>query len=285
MGVFEKLQNLDRRILYVLLAVVVSAPLLIRPSRHPGIVLSEVQSAYNAVDRVSSDKIAIISTVWGAGTEAENGPQTEAVMRHMFQKGIKFVVLSWDPVGAEITYRDGSRIAKELGKHYGVDWVHLGYRPGPIYAVVSGMAEDFQRVIDHDRFNKKLRDIPLTRDVRSHRQIGVVVEITPSGTATTWIAYFTQPYGIPLVYCPTAVMAAEAYPYLDSGQMAGMLNGVIGAAQYETLIGLGNSPTYAAAAAWSLSAAHIYIIALIFLGNLGFLTMRSRNRVGGRAGR
>lgn len=286
MSIFARLQHIDRRILYLLIAAVIATPLLLKPKRHPHVIFREVRNAHKVIDNVPPEKILLMSTVYGAGTVAENGPQTEALMRHAFDKGVKFAVVSWDPVGAKLSYDTGVQLEKEYGKSYGVDWVHLGFRPGPIYAVISGMAESFPKVIDHDRFNTKVGDIPMLRNVKSHRQIGAVAEITPSGTVSTWIAYFTMPYHIPLVFCPTAVMAAEAYPFLDSGQINGMLNGVIGAAQYETLLGMDNVRTYAAAASWALSAAHIFIILLIVAGNLGYLaakrsgSLRGGTRVG-----
>lgn len=274
MNVFDRLQKIDRRILYVLIAAVITAPLLIRPSRHPNVIFDEVRNAYSLIDGVPDDKLIIVSTVWGAGTLAENGPQTEALMRHMFKSGKKFAVISWNPVGAELSYGIGHDLERELGKKYGRDWVHLGYNPGPIYIVIRGMGTNFAGTLKKDRFGTSLTEISVTRDVKNHKQIAAVAEVTPSGTVATWIAYFGMPYHVPILFCPTAVMAAEAYPFIDSGQIVGMLNGVIGAAQYETLLGMENERTYAAAASWALSSAHIFIILLIVLGNVGYALSR-----------
>lgn len=286
MDLLNRLQRIDRRILYLLMAAAISVPLLLRPSRHPDVVFPEVLRAYDTIDRVSSRKIVIVNNWWGPGTEAENDPQMEALMRHMFARGIKFAVMSWNPAGTEMTFRTGDRLQKELGKAYGRDWVHLGYKTGDFYVIISGMAENFPKVMDHDKFGTKVSKIPMLKGIRSYRDFGVIVEITPSGTVGAWISYVTTPKKIPLVYCPTAVMSAEAYPYLDSGQIAGMLNGVIGAAQYETLIGRENARTRAAATAWALSVAHILIITLIILGNLGYIATRraAREQGGPRAG-
>ncbi|MGQ9454539.1 MAG: hypothetical protein ACUVRS_07120 [Armatimonadota bacterium] len=231
---------------------------------------------------MSNGKIVIVSCVWGPGTRAENEPQTRAIIRHLFMQDKRFVILSWDQLGSQLTYEDALEISKQLGKRYGIDWVHLGYNPGPMYAIIRGLGKNLPSTLKVDRFGKKLKDIPATSNVRDYRDIGAVVEITPSGTVAAWIAYFNQPYNIPLVFCPTAVMSAEAYPYLDSGQLDGMLNGVIGAAQYETLIGMEKERTYAAAASWALSCAHIFILVLILLGNLGYALSRKRTGMGGR---
>lgn len=277
----DKLQKLDRRILYVMIAAVVGGPLIFHPSRHPRVVLSEVDNAFQTVDRVRDGKVVLVSIFYGAGTLAENGPQTEVLFRHMFQKRIPFAVLSWDLVGTNLSYNIGTRLQKQLGRKYGRDWVHLGYRPGPLVAVISGIAEDFPKVIGKDKFGTSVGSIPMLRGVKNHKQIGAVIEITPSATVDYWIAFFTNPYHVPLVYCPTAVMSVEAYPFLDSGQISGMLNGVIGAAQYETLIGQEDKPTFAAAASWALSAAHLFIIGLIVIGNTAYILSRRKTKTGG----
>jgi hypothetical protein len=274
MNIFTRLLNIDRRILYLLVAAVVAVPLLARPSAHPSVVFREVTDAYNTIDQVPDDKIVLVSIFYGAGTLAENGPQTEALMRHMFQKHIRFAVLSWDLVGTDLSYNIGEKLQKEYGAKYGRDWVHLGYRPGPLFAVISGMAEDFPRVIGSDKFGTKVSQIAALKNVKNHKQVGAVIEITPSGTVGYWIAFFTCPNRVPLVYAPTAVMVADAYPYLDSKQINGMLNGVIGAAQYETLIGLEDKATFAAAASWALSAALLFIIVLIIVGNVSYIAAK-----------
>jgi len=281
MNLLIKLQNIDRRILYLIVAAVLAIPILMRPSSHPKTILIEVRNAYNTINKLDTKKLVLISTFYGPGTRAENEPQMEALMRHMFLKGIKFAVISWDPAGAELSYKAGERIQKEMHKKYGVDWVHFGYRTGALNILISGMAENLRRVMDHDRFNTNINKLPALDGIYNYKQIGAVIEVTPSGTVGTWISYFTGPKNIPLIYCPTAVMSAEAYPYLDSGQIKGMLNGVMGAAQYETLIGMKHVRTYAAAASWALSSAHIFIILLIILGNLGYLASK---RAGGQRG-
>jgi hypothetical protein len=281
----NKLQKIDRRILYVIIALVITLPLIARPKRHPSYIFAEVKSAYKTLDNVPKDKLVILSCVWGPGTEAENAPQTEVIMRHLFKKGIKFAVISWDQAGSERTYQIGKQVQQEMGKKYGVDWVHLGYRMPYLQVILRGMAIDFQKVLSNDRFKTPLSEIPAVKNVKTYKDVGAVVDITPSATVEAWIAYYNAPYKIPLVFCPTAVMAAEAYPYLDAKQISGMLNGVIGAVQYEVLIGRGNVRSDAAATALALSSAHIFIILLIIIGNVAYFVGKkpsSKDKIGGR---
>lgn len=269
-----RLQNIDRRILYLVVVAVLSWPLILKPGTHPDTVFPEVKNAYKTIGAVKPGKIVILSTSWGAGTKAENEPQMQALMRHMFAKHIKFAVIAWDPAGSEISYESGLAVQKKMHAAYGKDWVHLGYKTGAVNAIISGMAENFPQVMRQDKTGKPLSELPAVSYVKGYKQIGAVVDITSVSLMSYWIAYLTTPKHIPLIYCPTAVMSAGAYPYLDSGQLSGMLNGVMGAVQYETLIGLGNAKTDASAISWALSAAHIYIILLIILGNLGYLVAK-----------
>lgn len=284
MNMLNKLQHIDRRILYVLMVLVISVPLFIRPGKHPKVIMSEVTNAYNTLNNIPKNKIVLISDVWGAGTVAENGPQTEVIVRHLFQRGTKFAIVSWDQVGNQLTYDIVSKVAHQMGKKYGTDWVHLGYQLFYPQVVLRGMAENFPKVMQHDRFGTNLSKLPAVANVKGYKDIGAVVEISPSGTMESWLAYFCGPYNVKLIFCPTAVMAAEAYPYIDSGQLSGMLNGVIGAFQYESLIGMKNARTDAAATSWALSSAHIFILFLIVLGNIAYLMSKHGGQQRSRGG-
>jgi len=109
-------------------------------------------------------------------------------------------------------------------------------------------------------------------------------EITPAGTVGAWIQFFqrTGDKPIPTLFCPTAVMAAEAFPYLKSGQLQGMLNGLSGAIEYEVLTGEKGFGTRASA---SLSYAHLLIILLIVLGNAGMFAERYLRQAQEKGGR
>jgi hypothetical protein len=278
MGLLSKLQSIDRRIMYLLLALVVAVPLM-RKWTLPVAVTPEVRSFYDAVEKTQrvDDKghkqIAIISIVWASGTVAENGPQTEALMRHFFKKGVPFAILPWDQQGTTLAKDIAERVAKEMGKKYGVDWVHWGYRPAYISQFVRALAKNVPATVDKDTYGTPIGQIPMMKGIKNADNIAFVVEATPSATLESWISFFGQPYNVPIGYCPTAVMVPEGYNYLDAKQIVGMLPGLVGAAQYESLLHYKGSGLVGATA---LSTSHILIIVLIVLGNLGFIMARRR---------
>lgn len=264
------MQNIDRRILYILVAAIISVPLIMKPNYHPSIVFDEVTNAYNVLERVPADKAVFISTIWSGSTSAENGEQTKIIVRHLFKNNTPFVIVSWDQAGNQLSYDMVEEVSKEMGKKYGKDWIHLGYRIPNLQTMLRGFGTDFYGTFKTDFHGTDLKKLPLGAKLKNAKDFGAVTEITPAATLESWIAYFCEPYHVPLVYCPTAVLAASAYPFLDTGQVAGMLNGVVGAAQYETLLGDNKKPTSAGAMSLSLSLAHIVILIFIVIGNLAY---------------
>jgi hypothetical protein len=70
-------------------------------------------------------------------------------------------------------------------------------------------------------------------------------------------------------------MAPEFFPYLQAGQIRGMLGGMAGAAQYEALLKRADTATKGMDAQ---SMAHLLIIALIVFGNVLWMSARGDER-------
>jgi hypothetical protein len=99
-----------------------------------------------------------------------------------------------------------------------------------------------------------------------------------SGTSATdyWIAYGNGRYKVPLAIGVTGVMATDYYPYLQSGQIFGILGGLKGAAEYETLVG---TPGKAVQGMKVQMVAHLIIIVFIIIGNIGYFAQRKKREV------
>ena len=113
------------------------------------------------------------------------------------------------------------------------------------------------------------------KDIKDLKDIGAIIEITPTGSLGTWIGLVQGKYNTPLLYAPTAVMAPDAYPFLDSGQVSGLLTGVKGAGDYEQLTG---THTFGTRATGALSLVYALIIVFVILGNVGYHVGRAAAR-------
>jgi len=278
-----KLQNLDRRVLYALLAATISFPLVVKgvPLPKPAVTPTTIKFHDTieeiAADPARKDKLVIVSCNFGSGTLAENLSQTEAVLTHICRRGMRFAIFAFnDPQGRELGGKAAEKIAARFNYKYGENWVNWGYRPAAaIQPLLKAAVNDIPGTFRNDVKGTKLQDVPVMRGVKTTEDIGLIVEMAASNTLPVWIQFFQRAGKTPIatLYCPTSVMASEAYPYLDSGQLQGMLVGLKGASEYEARLGETGFGTQASA---SLSYSHVLIIGLIVLGNVGMFAERRR---------
>jgi hypothetical protein len=278
----------DRRVLYLLLFLAVSLPFIITVPAPKPAISPEVHAYYDAIEDLANsptgrEKLVIISSNYGGGTYAENRPQLTATLRHLMARKMKFAMFAFADPQAEIQSR---RVMKELKDeyhyNYGTDYINWGFRPpDAITNMFKAMAQDVPGTLKNDVDGKNLADFPIMKSIKKPDDIGLIVEITGSETHKPWIQFFqasgkdyrTDPAkeGIPMLFAPTGVMAPEAYPLLASGQLSGMLNGMKGAAEYETLLkdnGVIKQTGFGSRAMASQSLAHFLILLLIILGNV-----------------
>ena len=289
----KKLSNLDRRYLYLMLAIVIAIPLLVpvvsKPLPKPAIT-SFTKSYYDAIEGVANDpaaknKIAIVACNFAAGTLAENLSQCEATVRHLMMRKIKFAIFGFsDPQGRELGQQVVDKLAKEYDYQYGRDYVNWGYRPaGAAVALIKSAVNDLPGALGKDAKGTPVGQVPCMAGIKGVNDVSLIVEIASASTYGVWIQFYQragkQP--IPTLYGPTSVMATEAIPKLDSGQLQGMLVGLKGASEYELLL---KAEGFASSASASLSLSHLLILVLIVLGNLGMFMERKQRALaeGGR---
>ena len=295
MSLLDRLQNIDRRVGYLLLAFAVSLPFLldflpfrVTPPVPRAAVLPPTRDFYNTVESLSTDparrnKMVILSANFSASTAAETLTQTETVMRHLMKRRLKFAIFDFvDPQGRELAQQTAEKLQRQYGYEYGRDYVNWGYRPvGAAVPTIKAMVRDIPAALGRDIRNVPLTEIPVMQGIKGVNDIAAIIEVTGSNSLPVWLGYFqrTGREPVPTLFCTTAVMAPEAFPFLKSGQLQGMLTGLQGAIEYEGLL---NEPGFATRASASLSYAHFLILSLIILGNVSMMLSRSRNAGGTR---
>lgn len=269
-NIWQKLQRIDPRILYVVLIVMIVVPLLFPKFTLPIIPSAQTVSAYNTIDQVaksSPGKIALIDGWWAASTRGEQKWQTKAILRQLMRDRIPFAILGGDPQNPQLTMQLAQQLAPEYHYVYGVDYINWGYKVAYV-PLLKGLVTDIPGTLQNADFRgQPLSSFPIMRNVRNIRDIGVIIEITPSSTLDQMLQLVQGVNHTPLVFVPTAVMAPESYPFLDSHQIAGIVTGIKGAGDYEKLLGVSDFGTRASTA---LSMVYALIIFLIILGNLGY---------------
>jgi len=285
-GLLDKLLKIDRRWIFFFVALSVTVPILV-PLGLPISTTSATQMAFDFVEALEPGDVVLLSFDYGPSSAPENDPMAEGFMRHCLSRDLRVVVCALYPLGAlGLANNVVARIGHEFpNKVYGTDYVNLGYKDGD-RAVMRRLGESIADAFPTDVNGRPIADLPIFHGVRSIRQVKVVFTAATGLIGEWWITLVHAQFGTPVIIGPTAVSAPKYYAYISSGQLAGMLGGMKGAAEYEQLIGkkypvLGNyykgTRLFTAVKGMDAQTAiHFVIIVFILIGNVAFFASRLR---------
>lgn len=276
MSFWHKAEQMDRRWIYLMVAVAVTIPFIF-PVDMPISITPEARALYDAVEALPDGSNVMLVFDYYPSTVAECEPMTIAALHHLFRKNCKVVTLSNIPLGGpSMAERVTRMMAAQYGKEYGIDFVNLGYKYGYV-VVLSGMGQSIESIFPTDNSGTPLAELPLMDSVKNYSDIAFIFEVADNATADYWISIVNAQYGVPMGCGATAVMAPRYFAYTASGQFVGLLGGMKGAAEYELLVGKSGS---AVTGMGAQSLVHLLIIGLVILGNVGFfLTRKNRLRL------
>ena len=264
------LLNIDRRIIFIFVFLGVAIPLLVE-FHFPIKPTANVRAVHEMFEAVAEKKGTILfSFDYGPGSEPELQPMALALLRHAFSRDIKVVAICLWPDAPGLAESALTTVAAEQDKEVGIDYAFFGYKPG-FSSVLINMGQDFRSAFPKDRWGTPTEELPVTRSVSSLKDFGAVMVLAAGGTPEMWIAYGQEKYKFPLAAGCTAVMAPDLFPFLQSNQLTGLIGGLAGAAEYETLV---EHPGSATTGMRPQSVTHVLLILFILLGNLMFFLTR-----------
>ena len=273
MNFFDRIVKLDRRIIFIVITLSIIIPLLFRVDL-PLKITSEVKVVYDLVESLPEGSIIVLPCEYAPDTMAELEPMLFAVLRHCYRKNLKIIAGGFFVTGVNLIEQELRQIAEEEGKVYGEDYIFLGYRPYPAVVIMS-MGQDFRQSFPEDYYGNPLDSLPMMRGVKNYYDTELVLTINATSGVDFWVIYGHERYGFPLAIGVTAVMAADYYHYINSGQIIGVIGGLKGAAEYEKLIGRGDMASMGMSIQ---SFAHIIIVLFIIIGNIGYFMTRKKKR-------
>ncbi|MCU0605833.1 MAG: hypothetical protein MUF78_00060 [Candidatus Edwardsbacteria bacterium] len=280
MKFFEKLASIDRRIIYLLLALAVVVPILLKLVL-PITVSEPVKSAYAAIDGLSDGSVVMVSIDYDASSAPEVQPMLLSVLRHCFAKKHKVVMLGQWPLGLPFGEIGMTTVVDEINRaaqspadsiRYGANYVNLGYRPG-YRALMVGLGREFRDFFATDYRSAPVDSLPLMRPIHNYNDIDLLVGLEAGQAGDEWIQYAGARYGLQIVIGATGVVAPDMFHYMQARQIKGLIGGLQGAAEYETLM---QHPGTGTAGMVPQSWAHLLLLAFIVLGNVGYFVMRRK---------
>lgn len=269
------LLSLDRRVIFVFVFLGVALPLLI-DFHLPINPTGPVQAVYDTVDRVAGsheEPVVLMCFSYGASTEPEMQPMAEALLRHAFRRNMKVVAMCLWPEAPGLAQEALDITASEYGRSYGTDYAFVGYKPGT-FSVIMNMGQSFSDAFPLDAWGARVDTLALTRSIQTLADFDLVVDLAAGDSIEYWwIPYGQEKFGFPFAAGCTAVMAPDLYPFLQSGQLQGVIGGLAGAAEYESLIGRVGDAT---AGMRAQSITHLIIILFVLFGNVAYFVGRRR---------
>jgi len=272
---FLKIGSIDRRWIFLIIAAVVIVPLIF-PVGLPIRPTDTTKNVYDSIEKLPAGSKVLLSVEYSPSTRPENHPMTISILRHLFKNNHKvFITCLW-PDGQFMAQDAINQVAKqEFNKTYGVDYVFLGFRPGN-EAVVKGIVSNLRKLYTVDVYQKKIDEIPLMNGINNFKDFDFLFSSSAGFPGTIeWVQYASDPTGIPMASGVTSIQVNEVMPYVQAGQMVGVLAGMPGAAEYEALI---NQKGTATSGMDAQSVAHLVIVLFIILGNVSFFIERNRSK-------
>jgi hypothetical protein len=263
-SLLSRIETLDRRWLFLALAILVMEPLL-KPLHLPLTISPPARDFAMAIARLPRGSTVLMSCDYAPDSKPELVPMTRTALRQLFRKNCKVIVTVLWNGGPGLVDQVLHEVGDEMHKTYGVDYLNLGYQSGN-EAVMVHMGQGVANAFPSDVMGRPTLAYPIMRGVRDYGSFPLMISISAGYPGTKeWVQQVQSRFHLRMIAGVTAVSAPEFYPYLQSGQLQGLLGGMAGAAEYEILMGE-RGPASRGMDAQSL--AHYFIAFCIVLGNL-----------------
>jgi hypothetical protein len=277
MNVWERLLELDRRWIFIGIALAVIIPIITGYALPQGKPAPPTVALYDYIEDLQPGDVVMVSFDYSPSSMPELHPQAMAVVQHLMQRDIRVLSVALNPQGTSLGREVLATVAGKVGAEDGTDYVHLGFKPGGSQVILK-MGESIRALYSTTPDGTPTDDLPVMEGVDSYEDIDLVIDFAAGNIPFTWIAYAGERYNQEIATGITAVMATDLYPYLQSNQIVGLINGLKGAAEYERLMDLDPSVAPGMLGMSAQSIAHLLIIVLVIAGNIAYFASGRHKR-------
>ena len=181
MNIFERLQQLDRRYIYIVVALAIIIPLMI-PYNSDNVTSPPTENLYQMIDSFAGreDRAVLLSFYHDAATMPELFPMEVAILRHCFERNIKVFTVGWYTSTAPLIDYALNTVKEEYPDiKSGVDYCNFGYKP-QIMAMVLGMGDNIATTMNTDAEGRKLESLPIMKGINNYNEMNLAVECSGS---------------------------------------------------------------------------------------------------------
>jgi hypothetical protein len=272
MNIWQKISGVDRRILYVMFAIVILYPQFV-PTALPMAIDPTTRGLYDAIEKLQPGDPILISTEFSAVMYSELSPVLHVVSKHAFSKGLRVFYMSTDPDGAQFNIEVIDKLVP-ANYVYGKNVVNLGYTAG-YEAAVAALCKDFPGTWPADYKQQPTRNMEIMNGIKDITSFKMVFQMTGGALGPLlWVRQANIPFK---TICATAVsssMVPSAVPYYQAGQLVALLNGLKGCAEYELLTKLYGKGVAGMA---GQSLGHLYIVVIVLVANVAYFMNKQQD--------
>lgn len=313
----DRLQRIDRKVLYILLVIIATVPLFIPGTVIPTKTGPDTQALFIRLNQLDENSVVIIQSDWTVSSRGESQSALEALLRVLHARNAKFIIFSGaDPQAPQVARNVVAQMNRNFKKEGlrefqpWTDYLDLGYFP-QLESFALSMVNDVRKawgvktaVDPADGQRKTVFASPILRNVKKLGDMTLYVNVTASGTPKILIGRFGNPQVIPIAAMVTGVMGPEHQNYFAAKQLVGLSVGLRGVVELETMMAnginyevggkeafvrvdsfRGSVPPVAEGKYYrgmsyftSLHAAMTLLIVCVVLGNLGIISRKLKGK-------
>jgi hypothetical protein len=231
------------------------------------------QGFAETVSQVTPNDAVLMLVDYEPGAQDEMDPVAEAALYGIMARQARVVALGLTPEGPAIAQQAIQRVAPD-GYEYGQHYV-VGYLAGEEAGLVRATADLIATVPKDSIQGESLSSFAATQDVTKVSDFRLVLVVgNDYMRLERWIAQlWAQTRGQPsMVVASSTVAGPLLRAYWDTRQVSGILEGLAGAAEYESTVL--RHPARASHRIDPLLYGHLAVIGFVLLGNLAFTVRR-----------
>ena len=270
---YKRLMGIDRRILYIIMAVGIAFPMF-SPIGLPVPEDVIAKAAYDYIAALPAGSNVLYAFDLAASAMTECKPAALVLADLSFQKGHNVFLMALWAEGNNFSSPWIDPIAEQYKAEYGKNYINLGYMVS--YAsFLEQSRTDLHQACNGgiDKNGAKLSDFPMMKDVTKAADFDVVMSYNAGDPGpTAWIQQWNATEGVAILSSCTSVSTPTMVNYYQSGLLKGNIGGLSGAAYVEVLHGVKGTAT---GGMDSQSLGHVVIILFLILGNIGYFAAKS----------
>lgn len=280
MSLLLRLQSLDRRWIFLLMAFAVAVPILwsgLTGRTPPEAPTDAARRVLKVIDDLPEGSRVLFAFDYDPASAGELQPMATSLIRQCAARKLRIVCIALWPLGGNMAQETIASVIRAdfPAMREGVDFVNLGFQAGN-EGVMKVVLTDFTKAFPKDVRGQAASDLPILEGVRTVRDFPLLVNVSAGYPGSKeWVQYVVSASEgkVRMIAGCTGVQTPQMYPYYP-GQLAGLLGAIKGAAEYENLLNsvMGGEPAPKYLEAQRRMApqlfGHLLLVGLIVMGNL-----------------